>query len=104
MDLEARTLPKLYFCQCSIDLYGLRLRAVEVARVFGSFFGRPDGFGSSDFALFPFSLFPPHPPPGVPLTFLSAFTCGRSLQSFYNYLTISAGLQSLYIILLQIGL
>ena len=31
-------------------LVGGRLRSTEVARVFGSFFERPDGFGSSDFA------------------------------------------------------
>ena len=29
---------------------GGRVRTTEVARVVGSFFGRPDGFGSSDFA------------------------------------------------------
>ena len=29
---------------------GGRVRSTEVARVFGAFFGRPDGFGSSDFA------------------------------------------------------
>ena len=27
-----------------------RVRSTEVARVFGALFGRPDGFGSSDFA------------------------------------------------------
>ena len=26
------------------------MRSAEVAGVFGAFFGRPDGFGSSDFA------------------------------------------------------
>ena len=31
-------------------LGGGRVRWVTVARVFGAFFGRPDGFGSSDFA------------------------------------------------------
>ena len=29
---------------------GDRPRSTEVARVFGALFGRPDGFGSSDFA------------------------------------------------------
>ena len=31
-------------------LDGGRPRSTEVARVFGAFFGRPDGFGSSAFA------------------------------------------------------
>ena len=31
-------------------LDGGRPRSTEVARVFGAFLGRPDGFGSSDFA------------------------------------------------------
>ena len=31
-------------------LDGGRPRSTEVARVFGACFGRPDGFGSSDFA------------------------------------------------------
>ena len=31
-------------------LDGGRTRSTEVARVFGASFGRPDGFGSSDFA------------------------------------------------------
>ena len=29
---------------------GGRVRSTEVARVFGAFVGRPDGFGSSDFS------------------------------------------------------
>ena len=33
------------------------MRSTEVARVFGALFGRPDGFGSSDFVRIEFFFF-----------------------------------------------